>query len=232
LALSAVLLTSQPARAALPVIDLTAITHLVTQIRTMEQQLLTARDQLTNAQSTLTAMTGHRGMENLLAGTIRNYLPEDAEQLLQVMQGASAAYAALSQNVQTLLHTNAILANADLAQLTPLQRGFIEDARREAATLDALTRGALTNTSGRFEAIQQLIAAIATAPDQKAILDLQARIAAEQGMLQNEATKLEVLYRASEAQRLERAQRVREEAIAEVGSLRLLPALNLPVPAI
>ena len=51
-------------------------------------------------------------------------------------------------------------------------------------------------TSSRFASIQELIDAIARALDQKGILELAARINAEQGMLQNEQTKLNVLSEA------------------------------------
>jgi type IV secretion system protein VirB5 len=92
--------------------------------------------------------------------------------------------------------------------------------------LQALTRQALSETSRRFGSIQQLIDAIPGAGDQKAILDLQARIQAEQGMLQNESTKLGVLYQAAQAEEWARQQRVREQAIASIGSLRDLPPLR------
>ena len=48
--------------------------------------------------------------------------------------------------------------------------------------------------------MQCLIDAIPAATDQKGILDLQARIGAEQGMLQNEQTKLLVLSQALRAE--------------------------------
>jgi type IV secretion system protein VirB5 len=228
--LATVSLTPTPNPAAMPVIDIRAITQLVTQIRTMQNQLVTARNQLTEAQSTLTSMTGNRGMQNLLTGVTRNYLPADFQQLQDVMRNASGSYAALATDVQSLLTANSILTSTDLARLTPAQRSLIDEARRAAATLDVLTRGALANTSGRFASIQQLIASIGSATDQKAILDLQARISAEQGMLQNEATKLDVLYQSAAAQERARNQRVREQGIADLGSLRTLPPMGLPTP--
>ena len=53
----------------------------------------------------------------------------------------------------------------------------------------------------------------ATRADQKGVLDLQARIAAEQGMLQNEQTKLQCSTRRALAQELGDAQRAREQVI-------------------
>jgi type IV secretion system protein VirB5 len=101
-------------------------------------------------------------------------------------------------------------------------------ARRNAVALnEALARQELQNVSGRFAAIQILIDAIPRAADEKAILDLQARIAAEQGMLENENSKLRVLYQAAQSQEQTARQRADEQAIQDIGNLRALPALGL-----
>ena len=59
------------------------------------------------------------------------------------------------------------------------------------------------------------------------MLDLQARIQTEQAMLANEHTKVDLLLQAAAAEDLARQQRDREKAIAEIGSLRALPAMGL-----
>ena len=79
-----------------------------------------------------------------------------------------------------------------------------------------------------YEPVQTLINAIPSANDQKGILDLQARIQAEQGMLQTDSTKLNLLYQAAQAQELARRQSAFEQVVAGVGNLRTLPALRLP----
>jgi len=85
---------------------------------------------------------------------------------------------------------------------------------------------ALSNSSARFAALQSLIAAIPIARDQKGILDLQARINAELGMLQNEQTKVQVLAQATEAMSAVNAQREHEQVIVGQGqfSTRFQPA--------
>lgn len=215
------------ARAQWAVVDVGAITQLVQQVNTMRQQLETTRDQLQQTRETLDSMRGGRGMEQLLAGTARNYLPSDWQQLAAVLDQASTGYGTLAADLQRLVNANAILTPQQIAALSPAERSQLEAARRSAALLQALTREALSATSRRFGSIQQLIDAIRHASDQKAILDLQARIQAEQGMLQNEATKLAVLYQTSQAEEWARKQRVREQAIASIGSLRDLPPLGL-----
>lgn len=215
------------AQAQWAVVDVGAITQLVQQVNTMRQQLETTRDQLQQARETLDSMRGGRGMEQLLAGTTRNYLPSDWQQLAAVLDQASTGYGTLAADLQRLVNANAILTPQQIAALSPAERSQLEAARRSAALLQALTREALSATSRRFDSVQQLIDAIPRAGDQKAILDLQARIQAEQGMLQNEATKLGVLYQTAQAEEWARKQRVREQAISSIGSLRDLPPLGL-----
>jgi type IV secretion system protein VirB5 len=72
-----------------------------------------------------------------------------------------------------------------------------------------------------------LIDAIPQAQDQKAILDLEARISAENAMLANEASKLQILFQSQQSEEWARLQRQREKAIADIGSLRDLPDMDL-----
>lgn len=205
------------ARAQWAVIDVPAIAQLVQEVQTMQQQLTTAQDHLQQAKQTWQSMTGSRGMEQLLSGTVRNYLPSDWTQLTQVLQSASGRYSGLSNDVRDALAAIAVLPATRLAAMAPPEKQQIEAVRQWAATQTALSRQALAATSGRFASIQRLIDAIPAAADQKAILDLQARIGAEQNMLQNEQTKLQVIQQAGRAQEAANLQQLRELAIAGHG---------------
>jgi type IV secretion system protein VirB5 len=215
----AILLSAAPAaHAQWAVVDAPAILQLIQEVQTMGQQLATARDQLQSAQQTLQAMTGNRGMAGLLSGTPRNYLPSNWAQVNGALQGSAAAgYAGLSSDVQSALIANAVLSAQRLATLSPADRQQILAARQWNAMQQALSHEALANASGRFTALQSLIGAISTAGDQKASLDLQARISAELGMLQNEQTKLLVLNQATQAQQSSLRQQSLEWAIEEQG---------------
>jgi len=113
----------------------------------------------------------------------------------------------------------------DLMKLVREQAQLQAD-RGSTALLQALTQQALSTTSARFASLQQLIAAIPRATDQKASLDLQARISAEQTMLQNDEIKLGVLYQLARADDQAIDQRAREQAITDIGSFRNLPPLQ------
>jgi len=223
----AVLASSPAVHAQWAVVDVGAITQLVQQVRTMQEQLATARNLLRQSEATLDAMRGGRGMDQLLGGVARNYLPADWLELEAAIRNPGGGSGALGAQIQALMNANAVLTMEQLATLSPAERVNVMAARESAALLRAMTREALRTTSGRFASIQQLIGAISGAQDQKAILDLQARIAAEQGMLENEQTKLTVLYQAAQAEEWARVQREREQAIADVGSMRRLPPMGL-----
>lgn len=217
----------KPAHAQFAVIDVASIVQLVQQVQQLEQQVATARSQLAQAQSEYAAITGNRGMQLLLSGTNRNYLPTNYTQLSQVMGGSSASYPALAGEVGALVVANAVLTPAQVASLSPTQQAQLTAARQSPALLQATARTALANSSDRFTSLQQLISAIGGAADQKASLDLNARIAAEEAMLHNEQTKLQVLSQVAQSQEWARAQRVREQAIVDQGSLRQLPRMGL-----
>jgi type IV secretion system protein VirB5 len=181
------------------VVDAPAIVQLIQEVQTTAQQLQTAKAQLLQAQQALQTMTGARGMEQLLSGSVRNYLPSNWMQVTAALRG-SAGFSVLSGDVQTLVSANAVLSPQRLATLSPGAQQLIQDSRQWSAMQQALSNQALSNASNRFAAIQSLIAAIPSASDQKSILDLQARISAELGMLQNEQTKLQSLYQSTQAQ--------------------------------
>jgi type IV secretion system protein VirB5 len=204
------------ARAQWAVIDVGAIAQLIQEVQTLRQQLTTAQAQLNQAQAALATTTGNRGMQLLLGGTNRNYLPTSAAQLTAASQGGGT-YPGLASDVQTSMNENAVMSPVQLAALPlPAQQQVIAD-RQAVALRQALAGQALSNSSARFAALQSLIAAIPSARDQKGILDLQARINAEIGMLQNEQTKLQVLAQATEALSAANAQREREQVIAGQG---------------
>jgi type IV secretion system protein VirB5 len=205
------------AQAQLAVVDVGAIGQLIQELQALQEQLAIARDHLAQARQEYQAITGPRGMERLLSGLVRNYLPVEWAELVGVMEDASGAYGEMAASVRSVVAANAVLTDEQLAAMTPGDRQRIESMRKAAALHQALAREALRTTSDRFAAIQDLIDAIPSAVDQKAILDLQARIGAEQGMLENEQTKMQILYDAAQADDRADRQIVRERVIAGHG---------------
>ena len=223
-AVVAALVVSAPAQAIWPVFDAAAMVQLVQQVNYWRDQLAQMQQHLTQLRQTTTALTGTRGMQALLplAPQARNYLPTNWGDVTALASGATARYAGLSTIVAARLQGVSVLPAATLATLTPDQRKLVTDGRNSSALLQALSQTAYASTSARFQQLQSLIQAIGTAMDEKAINDLQGRIQAEQAMLENEQTKLTVLYQAAQAERWGQEQRMREMSIAQLGSPRSL----------
>ena len=223
----ALLLVMVPvAHAQWAVVDVGAINQLVQEVAVMRQTLSATQQAVNEARSQYAAMTGSYGMSALLGGQNRNYLPQSWSQLQAVIQNTGGTYGALASEVQQLVVANAVLSADELAALPSSERSRIVAQRQSVALLQAETHVALSTTSARFASLQQLIAAIPRAQTQKAVLDLQARIGAEETMLENDQTKLGVLYELARANQEAQQERVREQAIADIGAWQALPPLQ------
>jgi type IV secretion system protein VirB5 len=209
------------------VIDPAAIAQLVQEVQTLAQQLATAQAVLAQAQVQYDALTGGRGMQALLGGIQRNYLPRTGAELDVLLAGGSAGFGGLAGEVAAGARAVTVLTPEHLANLTVDERALVTGDRQRTALAAALSREALAAASERFNTLQGLITAIGAAQDPKAILDLQARIGAEQVMVNNESIKLRMLAQSLSAAQAQRDARVRELAVADVGSLRDLPPLGL-----
>jgi len=188
------------------------------------------QQELTQLQATHAALTGPRGMQNLLAVSpeARNYLPGDWDEMQRVLAGQSARYAALAAAVGLEVEGNAVLTPAFVAGRSPEEQAVIAAGRQGPAWLASMTRTAYAQASARFGELQLLIGAVGQVTDAKAAADLQARIASEQAMLANEQAKLELLAMMAQAEEALAAQRRREAAIAGHGTFaaRFQPTLR------
>jgi len=217
----------RPALAQFAVVDVASLGQLIQQYQTLQQELTTAQSALTQAQQQYAALTGTRGMQQLLSGTQRNYMPTSWTDVQGVLQGTSTTYGGLSASTQGLVTSNAVLTSQQVSGLSATEQMHLTNARQTAALLQAVTRSALSTTSNRFTSLQQLISAMSSATDPKAALDLHTRIGAEQTMLANDTAKLQALYQLAQAQRWAQQQQRREQAIADIGSMRTLPPMGL-----
>jgi type IV secretion system protein VirB5 len=208
------------------VIDVASINQLIQEVSILRQELTTAEQQLSQARSEYAAITGNRGMDQLLSGQNLNYLPTDWAQVQGVLAGSGGVYGTLASSVQSQVAANAVLTPQQVAALSSTEQAQLQADRSSTALLQAMTQQALSMTSARFTSLQQLIAAIPRATDQKGALDLQARISAEETMLQNDEVKMGVLYQLSRAQSQANDERAREQAISDIGSFRDLPPLQ------
>ncbi len=112
--------------------------------------------QLIQAETAVQSMSGSRGMGDLLGGVNRNYMPTDWTQLAAAIDGSAGAYGSLAREIQGIGRQNAVLTDAQIAGLTPLQRELLKSARGNAAALEGLSRQALSITSQRFATLRAI----------------------------------------------------------------------------
>lgn len=215
----AALVFGAQAHAGIPVIDGANLANSVQQViawgkqyTQMVQQIQQLQTQITQAQQTFNSLNGIRGMASLVNNpTLRTYLPPEWNDAMNVISAAPGAYSGLSGSVTAIRDASKLLdiASTGLDSTSDAARAY-QGAQNQAATNRALGEAGYKAASDRIAAIQTLLDKVNDAPDQKDILDLQARIQAEQAMVQNENVKLAVMAQLQQAQRDIQAQQARE----------------------
>lgn len=200
-----------PAHAAgVPVIDVASIAEAIRQYEQMVAQLEQLEGQLNQAKQQYESMTGTRGMERLMSGENRNAIPTSWQETLQQMTGDGSAISGLSQSIK---QQAGLVDASTIDQLNEASRGLVNGANNAAIGHQASAGTAYDNAAERFGRLQELMDAIPTAQDPKAIADLQARIAVESTMLQNETIKLQALAQVASSQQAIQQQQIQQKLI-------------------
>ncbi len=204
----------------IPVIDGAAISNQLVAISHAVTQITTLNSQLTNMQKQLAAISGSRGMGTLATGGVqRNYLGDSLNNIGQSSQQ-------MASNIQSIMGNNAVLTNDQLNKLSPEERDRILRYRQQVATQKATADMAYSNANSNIARLQMMMNTIDIASDAKAIADLQARIQAEQAMLQNDTIKLQQAQQGMEADR--RAMELQREEVRK----KLLGSASTRFPSI
>ena len=201
-AIAAILATaigaSQSAMAGgIPVIDVSTLAQNILQVQHMLSQIEELKAQLETANDTLDSMSGSRGLANVVDTAYDVAVNVDPDSVLANAGIKSAADHGL---------------NGDVAAL-------YDSGNQNSATWLAQSQKSLEQSQQRFADLSGLVAKVNASPDQKDILDLQARISAEEVFLQNEQAKLAMLRSQAEANQAMQNQRIQQMAIESVGSL-------------
>lgn len=177
----------------IPVIDVASIAQQIQQVAAWAQQFQQMQQQFQQLQQSYNSMNGSRGMASLVNDpTLRQYLPPNYQSILNSGYGNSAAIRAGAQVYS--------IAQSGLDPNTDAARAFEANAQQAAINRATADEG-YRQASQRFASIQVLLDKVNDAPDAKDIADLQARIQAEQLMMQNESIKLSMLAQLKQAQR-------------------------------
>ena len=195
-ALAATISLSQPAMAGgIPVIDVSSLTQQILQVQHMLNQIEQLKSQLETANRELDSMSGVRGLGNVIDSAYDTGVNVDPNQVLN----------------------DAGIRGANEHGLTGDVADLYDSGNQNTATWLGQSQKSLEQAQERFSELTGLVAEVNNSPDQKDVLDLQARIGAEQVMLQNEMAKLSMLRSQAEANQAMHNQRVQQMRVASSG---------------
>ncbi|HEX7944583.1 MAG TPA: type IV secretion system protein [Phenylobacterium sp.] len=214
LALSASLaLAATPAAAQMIVHDPTSYASLIRQATTALDELNELRSQVAEARKLYDGFnnaSGAGGLAHVLSSPdLRAFVP-DVDKYVAAAKGDLSALGEIGKQASDIRATARLYtASADDALGQELER----QGDRTARDL-ALGQAAATAGNARLKGLNELLAALDGAPNARAVLDLQARFAAEQAMTVNDQMRLQGLAMAQDAEARLQAQRDRERAEA------------------
>lgn len=176
------------------------------------QQVTQLKLQLEQAKTMYNAMNGVRGMGSLINNpAARQYLPKSAGQLYALGNGGGSG---LSGSISAIKAAAQIMNPGDVANAGT--GTLLGKQQTQLAMMQATAEASYDAAGNRFDTLQSLVDKVDLAADPKAAADLANRINAENAMMQNEITKLNMLAMIHNAQEKQLAQQGRE-SIAKLG---------------
>ena len=196
--------------------DPRALAQMIEEARTTLDQLRALQTQVEQGQRLFDSLNNLSDV-NALAGelglpTVRNPLPD----MRAAANGDLGALGDLADRANAIRRDTRLYTppTGDLSPADAYYRDSLERAGARTARDLAVGEAVAGAADRRLEGLETLRSALDTAPNARAVMDLEARLAAEQALIQNEQVRLQglALTQAAEA-RLEE-QRARERAEA------------------
>ena len=204
---------SGPAHAQMAVFDSANYAKLLQETQTALKQLQQLQQQVQQGQQLLTSLNQISNVNSLATSlnlpSLRSFLP-DANTFVTASSGNLSSLGPLGSTAAVIRKANQLFtarpgdaAGADLM------------AAGNRAALNLATGQAVVQAgASRLNGLQQLQSALNTAANARAVLDLQARLEAEQAMIANDQMRIQGLAMTEAAQAQLQAQRDQERAAA------------------
>jgi type IV secretion system protein VirB5 len=205
------------ARAQMIVFDPQAVAQQMQQLQQQVQQLSTLKQQLEQGQqlySSLNRLTDVNSVASLLSRPeIRSVLPTDYKQIQSLFSGSGGgSFGTASSFLSGNSHYTSAGNDFYSQEIARLAKSTAGGQSLAQSIYDAATK--------RMDGIEQLRQRIGTSADPKEILDLQARISAEQGFLQIDVLRMQALGQLQQAEVTVSQQRREEEQRRQIDSFR------------
>ena len=188
----------------IPVMDIANLIQTLLQVLNDITEIENQVQQITQLESQVRSINGVRNLGTVLNNPmLRNYVPAEAYTYLNAVN--TSGYSGLNGTARALRDVGMVYNCLDLAGTARTgcqaalaqpyqQKGLLQDAMRAAA--------------GRLTQINSLMDRINTTSDQKAVLEIQARIGAENALLAHEVSQVQMLQGMADSE--ERIARSRE----------------------
>ncbi len=188
----------------IPVIDVANLVQTIQQVTNDITKIENQVQQITQLQKQLSSMSGTRNLGNVFNNPLlKNYLPAESYTYLNAI--TASGYAGLTTTAKALRDANMIYNCMDLsgAARSACQASLAQPYQQKGLLQDAMKAAA-----GRLAQIQSLMDQISATNDQKAVQEIQARIAAENALLAHETSQVQMLQGMADSE--ERIARSRE----------------------
>ena len=212
-------LCAGPSRAqGIPVIDIANLIQTIQQVMNDITKIENQVEQIRQLQSQVASINGVRNLGNVFNNAgLSNYVPANAFAAVNAID--ASGYGGLTATARSLRDAGMVYncldragaartsCQATLAQPYQ-QKGLLQDAMRAA--------------SGRLAQINSLMQQIDATSDQKAVLEIQARIGAENALLSHEMSQVQMLVGMADSEERIARSRDRErqyEALSRTGKI-------------
>jgi type IV secretion system protein VirB5 len=173
----------------IPVIDIANLIQSITQVLNDVTKIANQVEQIEALQSQLASINGMRNLGNVYdSAALKNYVPADAYNLVNAVD--STGYAGLTTTSKALRDAGMVYNCLDR---TGTARTDCQAALAQPYQQKGLLQDAMNAASGRLAQIKSLMNQIDGTSDQKAVLEIQARIGAENAMLAHEMSQVQML---------------------------------------
>lgn len=189
IAFSLVSLSTASHAQGIPVIDIANLIQTITQVLNDVTKIANQVEQIEALQSQLASINGMRNLGNVFdSSALKNYIPANAFNMVNAVD--SSGYGGLTSTSKALRDAQMLYNCLDRAgsARTECQASLAQPYQQKGLLQDAMKAA-----SGRLDQIKALMTQIDGTSDQKAVLEIQARIGAENAMLQHEMSQVQML---------------------------------------
>jgi len=212
-------LCAGPSRAqGIPVIDIANLIQTIQQVMNDITKIENQVEQIRHLQSQLESINGVRNLGAVFnSAALSNYVPANAFNALNALD--ASGYGGLTPTARTLRDVGMVYncLNVTGAARTACQATLAQPYQQKALLQDAMRAA-----SGRLAQINSLMAQTNATNDQKAVLEIQARIGAENAMLAHEMSQVQMLVGMADSEERIARSRDRErqyEMLARTGKI-------------